>query len=60
MENREDRLDRLDRLGGLMGTLVVGLVVVGITSFSIRSMVKDRRRGKSCGGDCKHCGGHCH
>ena len=45
-----------------MGTLIVGIVVVGIVSFSIRSMVRDKRNGKSlqCGGDCRHCGGHCH
>lgn len=51
-----------DLEGGIMGTFVVGLVVVGIVSCSIRSMVRDKRNGKSiqCGGDCKHCGGHCH
>lgn len=45
-----------------MGTVVVGAVVVGIVGLIIRSMVKDKKAGKSlvCGGDCKHCGGHCH
>lgn len=45
-----------------MGTVVVGVVVVGVVGLIVRSMVKDKKAGKSlqCGGDCKHCGGHCH
>ncbi len=45
-----------------MGTFFVGAIVVGVVCFSIRSMVRDRRNGKSgqCKGDCTHCGGHCH
>lgn len=45
-----------------MGTFIVGIAVVGIVGLSIRSMVRDKRNGKSiqCGGDCSHCGGHCH
>lgn len=45
-----------------MGTFVAGAVVVGVVCLSIRSMVRDKKNGKSiqCGGDCKHCGGHCH
>jgi hypothetical protein len=44
-----------------MGTFIIGAVVVGIVSLIIRSMIKDKKNGKSlqCGGDCKHCGGHC-
>ncbi|EFV24004.1 hypothetical protein HMPREF1011_00298 [Anaerostipes caccae] len=44
-----------------MGTIAVGLAVLGIVSLIVRSMVKDKRQGKSiqCGNDCKHCGGHC-
>ncbi|EXG85290.1 MULTISPECIES: FeoB-associated Cys-rich membrane protein [Lacrimispora] len=45
-----------------MGTLVVFIVVAGLVSLAVRSMVNDKKNGKSiqCGGDCKHCGGHCH
>lgn len=44
-----------------MGTLVVLAAVAAVIALIIRSMVKDRKAGKSviCGGDCKHCGGHC-
>ena len=45
-----------------MGTVVTGLVLAGIVALVIRSMVRDRKNGKSirCGGDCRHCGGHYH
>lgn len=44
-----------------MGTLIVGIIVIAAAGLAIRSMVKDKKAGKSisCGGDCKHCGGHC-
>lgn len=46
-----------------MGTLIVGLILAGVVALIIRSMVRDKKSGKSlqCGGDCRHCGGHgCH
>ncbi|MDD3368185.1 MAG: FeoB-associated Cys-rich membrane protein [Lachnospiraceae bacterium] len=45
-----------------MGTLITGIIVLGIVVLVIRSMIKDKKAGKSlqCGADCKHCGGHCH
>ena len=45
-----------------MGTIVAGMIVVGLVALAVRSMIKDKKNGKSrhCGGDCKHCGGHCH
>ncbi len=45
-----------------MGTVVVGAIVAGIVALIVRGMVKDKKAGKSlqCGGDCSHCGGHCH
>lgn len=45
-----------------MGTAATGLVLAGIVALVIRSMIRDRKNGKSiqCGGDCRHCGGHCH
>lgn len=45
-----------------MGTFITLLAVIGIVCLIVRSMVIDKKNGKSiqCGGDCKHCGGHCH
>ena len=44
-----------------MGTVVVGVILVGIVALIIRNMVRDKKSGKSlqCGGECKNCGGHC-
>lgn len=44
-----------------MGTIVVLATLAGIVVLVIRSMIRDKKRGKSlqCGGDCSHCGGHC-
>lgn len=45
-----------------MGTAVVlGILLINV-GFVIRGMIKDKKNGKSiqCGGNCKHCGGHCH
>ena len=40
-----------------MGTIVAGMIVVGLVALAVRSMVKDKKNGKSlhCGGDCGHC-----
>ena len=45
-----------------MGTAVVLLLLAGMIGLAIKSMVKDKKAGKSlqCGPDCSHCGGHCH
>lgn len=45
-----------------MGTIIVGIILLVIVGGIIRSMIKDKKAGKSiqCGGECKHCGGHCH
>ncbi|HBA70105.1 MAG TPA: FeoB-associated Cys-rich membrane protein [Lachnospiraceae bacterium] len=45
-----------------MGTLIVGLIVLGAVALAVKSMIRDKKNGKSvqCGGDCGHCGGHCH
>lgn len=44
-----------------MGTFITGLAVVIIVGLIVRNMINDKKQGKSiqCGGDCKHCGGHC-
>ena len=45
-----------------MGTIITLAVVAAMVGLAIRSMVRDKKNGKSlqCGGDCSHCGGHCH
>jgi hypothetical protein len=39
-----------------MGTVIVLLILAAIVALIIRSMVRDKKAGKSiqCGGDCKH------
>lgn len=46
----------------IMGTILVAVIVATIVGLIIYSMIRDKKNGKSiqCGGDCKHCGGHCH
>jgi len=45
-----------------MGTFIIGIIVLVLVGLAVRSMIKDKKSGKSiqCGGDCKHCGGNCH
>ncbi len=45
-----------------MGTVVVLLLLAAGVGFAVRSMIRDKKSGKSlqCGGDCSHCSGHCH
>ena len=45
-----------------MGTFIIGIIGLAFVALAVRSMVKDKKSGKSiqCGGDCKDCGGHCH
>lgn len=44
-----------------MGTFIVLAAVSVTVVLIVRSMIKAKKAGKSviCGGDCKHCGGHC-
>lgn len=44
-----------------MGTVVVLAILTLVIAFAIRSIYKDKKRGKSisCGGDCGHCS-KCH
>ncbi|MCM1496230.1 MAG: FeoB-associated Cys-rich membrane protein [Bacteroides sp.] len=46
---------------GILGSIIVGAVVLGLVVLAVCSMISDKKKGKSlqCGGDCKHCGGHC-
>ncbi len=44
-----------------MGTVIVLIMLVCAVALAVRSMIKDKKAGKSlqCGGDCSSCGGHC-
>lgn len=44
-----------------MATFLVGIVLAAVIALIIRSMIRDKKNGKSlqCGGDCRNCGGHC-
>ena len=44
-----------------MGTAIVLIILLVVVSLVIRSIIKDKKNGKSktCGGDCKNCHG-CH
>lgn len=45
-----------------MATFLVGAALLGLVALIVRSMIRDKKNGKSlqCGGDCRNCGGHCH
>ena len=45
----------------VMGTAIVLVVLAVVVALAARSLIKDKKNGKSisCGGDCKHCHG-CH
>ena len=42
-----------------MGTAIVLIILLVVVSLVIRSIIKDKKNGKSitCGGDCKNCHG---
>ena len=52
----------VDRLKKLEIEEVIWLILIGIIALIIRSMIRDKKNGKSlqCGVGCKHCAGHCH
>lgn len=42
-----------------IGTIIVAAVLVLVVGFVIYRMIKDRKIGKGCTGNCASCGGHC-
>ena len=48
-------------MDGTVGTILILIIVLAVVALIIRSMVRDKRAGKSviCGVDCKSCGGCC-
>ena len=58
--NQKKRMDRpLCLMEGVvvMGTAIVLIILLVVVSLVIRSIIKDKKNGKSitCGGDCKNC-----
>ena len=45
-----------------MGTVITLVIIATAVGLAVRSMIRDKKNGTSlqCGGDCSHCGGHCH
>ncbi|MDR1693562.1 MAG: FeoB-associated Cys-rich membrane protein [Oscillospiraceae bacterium] len=41
-----------------IGTILVGLFVAGVCALIVRKLVRDRKRGKTCG-SCDGCAGGC-
>ena len=58
-----DQLSKQEKslLVGIRMPFVVGAILVIVVCLIVRSMIHDKKNGKSlqCGGDCKNCGGHC-
>ncbi len=48
-------------VGSVIGTAIAVIVVAAAVCLAVRSMIKDKKAGKSiqCGGNCKNCSG-CH
>ena len=46
----------------MMATFLVGAGLLALVGLIIRSMIRDKKNGKSlqCGCDCSKCNGHCH
>jgi len=44
----------------MSGTIIVGVVLLGIVGLVIRKLIKDKKNGKACGCDCGNCSGGCH
>ena len=44
-----------------MGTIIITLVLIGIVTLVIASLIKEKRNGRhpSCGGHCGSCGHNC-
>ena len=46
-----------------IGTIVVGLILLAVVVLIVRTMIRDKKQGKSsCGGNCAGCAGcgSCH
>lgn len=44
-----------------MATYVIGIIVMGIAAFAVKSIIRSKKNGEcACGGSCKGCNGYCH
>lgn len=57
----KDESEWRGNMAEIIGTGVTLLILAGIVLLAVRSMIRDRKAGKSCGcgGDCGRCKG-CH
>ena len=42
-----------------MSTFIISCIILLLVVLAIRSLWKDRKSGKGCGGACSHCSGGC-
>ncbi len=40
-----------------MGTVVVGILVLGVAAFALCTLIRDKKNGKCCSGSCGSCKG---
>ncbi|MBQ6476521.1 MAG: FeoB-associated Cys-rich membrane protein [Clostridia bacterium] len=40
-----------------LGTIIVGLFVIALVFFCVRSLVRSKKKGAGCGGNCAGCAG---
>ena len=56
-------MDMLQWISANIGTILISLVLLAVVGLIIRSMIRQKRQGKSsCGGNCAACAacGACH
>ena len=41
-----------------MGTFIVGAILVIVVGLIIRKIIKDKKKGSGCDGNCSNCGCH--
>ena len=61
MINLYDYERRWNMMEKYIGTIIVAAIIIIVCVLAIRSMIKDKKSGKSvqCGGNCNNCHG-CH
>ena len=45
----------------MVATIIIAIIVILAGVLAVRTMIKDKKNGKTCGGcggDCSHCHGH--
>ena len=42
----------------IMGTFIVGAILVIVVGLIIRKIIKDKKKGSGCDGNCSNCGCH--